>query len=69
MGADKVGSKEFAMSEPRVKLRCVNCKSKFDSRYDKLPAVGTYIVGEIYKDFMYCEKCKKRVDVRVVEVK
>jgi len=57
------------MSEPRVKLRCLECKSKFDSRYDKLPDVGTYKEGEVYKNLMFCEKCRKRVDVRVVEVK
>ncbi len=57
------------MNGSRVKLRCLNCKSKFDSRYDKLPDIGTYKEGEIYRNFIYCEKCKKRVDVRVVEVK
>jgi len=57
------------MSEPRVKLRCLQCKAKFDSRYDKLPDVGMYREGDVYKNFIYCEKCKKRVDVKVVEVK
>ncbi len=61
--------KESQMSEPHVKLRCLACKAKFDSRYDKLPTIGTYKEGEIYRDFIYCEKCKKRVDVKVVEVK
>ena len=57
------------MSESRVKLRCLVCKAKFDSRYDKLPNIGTYKEGDVYNDFIYCEKCKRRVDVRVIKVK
>jgi len=61
--------KDEEKAEPHVKLRCTLCGGKFDSKYDKIPSIGTYRVGEVYRSLMYCERCKRRVDVKVIQVR
>ncbi len=55
--------------EAHVKLRCTMCGGKFDSKFDKIPSIGTYRVGDVHKSFLHCERCKRRVDVKVVKVR
>jgi len=55
--------------EPHIKLRCTRCGAKFDSKYDKVRSVGIFRVGDVHQNLLYCEKCKRRADVRVVEVR
>jgi hypothetical protein len=55
--------------ETHVKLRCIVCGGKFDSKYDKIPSKGTYRVGDIHRSFIHCERCRKRVDVKVIQVR
>ncbi len=56
-------------SELHVQVRCMVCGYKFDSKYDFLPEVGTFKVGDVHRNYIYCPRCKKRVDARVVSVR
>jgi len=56
-------------NEPRVKLRCTRCGAKFDSKHDKIRSVGIFRVGDVHQNLLYCDRCERRVDVRVVEVR
>ncbi len=52
-----------------VQMRCMICGYKFDSKYDYLPDVGTFKVGDVHRNYIHCPRCKKRVDARVVSVR
>ena len=57
-----------------IKLRCVECKAKFDSKYDGFDTSVITNVGQILENFIFCEKigrrgCGKRVSVVVVDIR
>jgi len=57
-----------------VKLRCLVCKAKFDSKYDAFDTSVITNVGQVLENFIFCEKigkrgCGKRVSVVVVEIR
>lgn len=57
-----------------VKLRCMECKAKFDSKYDAFDTSGITNVGQILQNFIFCQKmgkrgCGKRVSVVVVDIR
>ena len=57
-----------------VKLRCMECKAKFDSKYDAFDTSGITAVGQILENFIFCQKigkrgCGKRVSVVVVDIR
>jgi len=52
-----------------VKLRCMECKSKFDSKYDAFDTAVITNVGQVLDNFIFCQKCKKRVSVVVFDIR
>ncbi|MGP8068708.1 MAG: hypothetical protein ACLP5V_02325 [Candidatus Bathyarchaeia archaeon] len=57
-----------------VKLRCMECKAKFDSKYDAFDTSAITNVGQILENFIVCQKigrrgCGKRVSVIVVDIR
>jgi hypothetical protein len=57
-----------------VKLRCLECKAKFDSKYDAFDTSVITNVGQILENFIFCPKigkrgCGKRVSVVVVDIR
>jgi len=57
-----------------VKLRCLECKAKFDSKYDAFDMSGITSVGQVLDNFIFCPKirrrgCGKRVSVVVVDIR
>lgn len=57
-----------------VKLRCMECKAKFDSKYDAFDTSVITNVGQILENFIFCQKigkrgCGKRVSVVVVDIR
>ena len=53
----------------RVKLRCVVCKQKFDSKFDGFSTDGIFSVNEVIQNFIMCPRCHRRVDAVVIEIK
>ena len=52
-----------------VKLRCMECKAKFDSKYDAFDTSVITNVGQVLQNFIFCQKCKKRVSVVVFDIR
>jgi len=52
-----------------VKLRCVECKAKFDSKYDAFDTSMITAVGQILPNFVFCQRCGKRVSVVVFDIR
>ena len=57
-----------------VKLRCLECKAKFDSKYDAFDTSVITNVGQVLENFIFCQKvgrrgCGKRVSVVVVDIR
>lgn len=52
-----------------VKLRCMTCKAKFDSKYDAFDTSVITNVGQVLENFIFCQKCKKRVSVVVFDIR
>jgi len=57
-----------------VKLRCMECKAKFDSKYDAFDTSVITNVGQVLENFIFCQKigkrgCGKRVSVVVVDIR
>jgi len=57
-----------------VKLRCMECKAKFDSKYDAFDTSVITNVGQVLQNFIFCQKigkrgCGKRVSVVVVDIR
>ena len=57
-----------------IKLRCMECKAKFDSKYDAFDTSAITTVGQVLENFIFCPKtgrrgCGKRVSVVVVDVR
>jgi hypothetical protein len=57
-----------------VKLRCLECKAKFDSKYDAFDTSVITNVGQVLDNFIFCQKigkrgCGKRVSVVVVDIR
>ncbi|HMK82824.1 MAG TPA: hypothetical protein VK503_03840 [Candidatus Bathyarchaeia archaeon] len=59
------------MSEKKihVKLRCLECKAKFDSKYDAFDTSVIINVGQELQNFIFCQRCKKRVSVVVFDIR
>jgi hypothetical protein len=52
----------------------MNCKAKFDSKYDAFDTSVITNVGQVLENFIFCEKigrrgCGKRVSVVVVDIR
>jgi len=52
-----------------VKLRCVDCKAKFDSKYDAFDTSMITNVGQELQNFIFCQRCGKRVSVVVFDIR
>jgi len=57
-----------------VKLRCLECKAKFDSKYDAFDTSAITSVGQVLDNFIFCPKirrrgCGKRVSVVVIDIR
>ena len=57
-----------------VKLRCMECKAKFDSKYDAFDTSMITSVGQELQNFIFCQKfgkrgCGKRVSVVVIDIR
>jgi len=57
-----------------VKLRCMECKAKFDSKYDAFDTSAITHVGQVLENFIFCQKigrrgCGKRVSVVVTDMR
>ena len=57
-----------------VKLRCTECKAKFDSKYDAFDTSVITNVGQVLENFVFCPKigrrgCGKRVSVVVIDIR
>ena len=52
-----------------VKLRCVECKAKFDSKYDAFDTSVITTVGQELQNFIFCQRCGKRVSVVVFDIR
>jgi len=52
-----------------VKLRCMECKAKFDSKYDAFDTSAITNVGQILQNFIFCQRCGKRVSVVVFDIR
>jgi len=57
-----------------VKLRCMECKAKFDSKFDAFDTSAITNVGQVLENFIFCEKigkrgCGKRVSVVVIDIR
>jgi uncharacterized protein with PIN domain len=52
-----------------VKLRCVDCKAKFDSKYDAFDTSMITNVGQELQNFIFCQRCGKRVSVFVFDIR
>jgi len=61
----------FVMSQKtaHVKLRCVECKAKFDSKYDAFDTSVISKVGQVLPNFIFCQRCGKRVSVVVFDIR
>jgi uncharacterized protein with PIN domain len=59
------------MSEKKrhVKVRCVECKAKFDSKYDAFDTSIITNVGQELQNFIFCQRCGKRVSVVVFDIR
>jgi len=52
-----------------VKLRCMECKAKFDSKFDAFDTSAITNVGQVLQNFIFCERCGKRVSVVVFDIR
>ena len=52
-----------------VKLRCMECKAKFDSKYDAFDTSAITTVGQVLQNFIFCQRCGKRVSVVVFDIR
>jgi uncharacterized protein with PIN domain len=52
-----------------VKLRCMECKAKFDSKYDAFDTSVITNVGQVLQNFIFCQRCGKRVSVVVFDIR
>ena len=52
-----------------VKLRCMECKAKFDSKYDAFDTAVITNVGQVLDNFIFCQRCGKRVSVVVFDIR
>ena len=57
-----------------VKVRCKECKAKFDSKYDAFDTSMITAVGQELPNFIFCQKtgkrgCGKRVSVVVFDIR
>jgi len=52
-----------------VKLRCLECKAKFDSKYDAFDLSVITEVGQTLQNFIFCQRCGKRVSVVVFDIR
>jgi uncharacterized protein with PIN domain len=52
-----------------VKLRCVDCKAKFDSKYDAFDTSMITNVDQELQNFIFCQRCGKRVSVVVFDIR
>ena len=52
-----------------VKLRCMECKAKFDSKYDAFDTSAIVNVGQVLQNFIFCQRCGKRVSVVVFDIR
>jgi len=52
-----------------IKLRCTECKAKFDSKYDAFDTSVITGVGQVLQSFIFCQRCGKRVSVVVVDIR
>ncbi len=52
-----------------VKLRCMECKAKFDSKYDAFDTSVITNVGQVLQNFIFCQRCAKRVSVVVFDIR
>jgi len=57
-----------------VRLRCMECKAKFDSKYDAFDTSAITNVGQVLENFIFCPKvgrrgCGKRVSVVVFDIR
>jgi len=62
---------EISMSKKirHVKVRCVECKAKFDSKYDAFDTSAIMNVGQELQNFIFCQRCGKRVSVVVFDIR
>jgi hypothetical protein len=47
----------------------MECKAKFDSKYDAFDTAVITNVGQVLDNFIFCQKCKKRVSVVVFDIR
>jgi uncharacterized protein with PIN domain len=61
----------FVMSQKttHIKLRCTECKAKFDSKYDAFDTSVITSVGQELPNFIFCQRCGKRVSVVVFDIR
>jgi hypothetical protein len=52
-----------------VKLRCMECKAKFDNKYDAFDTSAITNVGQVLQNFIFCQRCGKRVSVVVFDIR
>jgi C4-type Zn-finger protein len=52
-----------------IKLRCMVCKAKFDSKYDAFDTSVITNVGQVLDNFIFCPRCGKRVSVVVFDIR
>jgi hypothetical protein len=75
-GSDVFNCEVLLMSQKtvHVKIRCMECKAKFDSKYDAFDTSVITNVGQVLENFIFCPKigrrgCGKRVSVVVVDIR
>jgi C4-type Zn-finger protein len=59
----------MSQTTTHVKLRCVECKAKFDSKYDAFDTSAITEVGQVLQNFIFCQRCGKRVSVVVFDIR
>jgi hypothetical protein len=64
----------MSQTKAHVRLRCMVCKAKFDSKYDAFDTSAITNVGQVLENFIFCPKigkrgCGKRVSVVVVDIR
>jgi C4-type Zn-finger protein len=59
----------MSQTTAHVKLRCMVCKAKFDSKYDAFDTSVITNVGQVLDNFIFCPRCGKRVSVVVFDIR
>jgi hypothetical protein len=47
----------------------MECKAKFDSKYDAFDTSAIMNVGQVLQNFIFCQRCGKRVSVVVFDIR